>query len=247
MAPIRGTRNWVKKVVPGKKWTRHTMGAPRDAFTQTNNIIEKPIARYDFLPPHKRCNLRYAQSLNLTTGTAGVMSTVQIIRLNSLYDPDQTGGGHQPYLFDQIAALYSSYRVDNVKIELIWSTVGGTADIACCTQFSGSSGYLTMAGATLDAVTERNTVYSTMISPSGNSRVVKQTFNKKLYKIEGVSKKKYRDEDNYGALCSTNPALNINMSVAAGSPSGTAGENVTVQVVVTYQAYFYNRIMLAQS
>ena len=35
----------------------------------------------------------------------------QYMRMNSLFDPDQTGTGHQPYYFDQFAALYNRYTV----------------------------------------------------------------------------------------------------------------------------------------
>lgn len=35
----------------------------------------------------------------------------QTMNLNSVWDPDRTGVGHQPYGFDQLAALYNRYRV----------------------------------------------------------------------------------------------------------------------------------------
>lgn len=35
----------------------------------------------------------------------------QIMNLNSLFDPNSTGVGHQPYGFDQLAAIYNRYRV----------------------------------------------------------------------------------------------------------------------------------------
>ena len=36
--------------------------------------------------------------------------------MNSLFDPDQTGTGHQPYYFDQFAALYNRYTVLGSKL-----------------------------------------------------------------------------------------------------------------------------------
>ncbi len=54
-----------------------------------------------------------------------------VFRLNSLYDPDLTGTGHQPYGFDQFAALYSRYKVDRVHIDVLFTTPGGSYDMAC--------------------------------------------------------------------------------------------------------------------
>jgi hypothetical protein len=39
-------------------------------------------------------------------------------RANSLYDPDETGSGHQPLYFDPLATLYSKYRVTGVRYAL---------------------------------------------------------------------------------------------------------------------------------
>jgi len=37
-----------------------------------------------------------------------------IFRLNSLFDPDYTGGGHQPMGHDELATLYDNYQVTKV-------------------------------------------------------------------------------------------------------------------------------------
>jgi len=55
------------------------------------------------------CRLRYVESFEFNP-TAGVMAT-QVYRANSAYDPDYTGGGHQPLGFDQYATLYAHYTV----------------------------------------------------------------------------------------------------------------------------------------
>ncbi len=52
--------------------------------------------------------LRYAQSNALTASANFAGNT---FRLNSAFDPDQTGVGGQPNYFDTFAALYSKYRI----------------------------------------------------------------------------------------------------------------------------------------
>lgn len=59
-------------------------------------------------PIEKRVTLRYMAEQTLSAG-----ATIQdhIYRLGSVYDPDYTGTGAQPMLFDQWAAIYSKYTV----------------------------------------------------------------------------------------------------------------------------------------
>ena len=62
--------------------------------------------------------LNYVESLNLSNGTPRVQYT---FRGNSLFDPDYSGGGHQPMYFDQYAGIYNKYRVvgSAIRVEAI--------------------------------------------------------------------------------------------------------------------------------
>lgn len=64
---------------------------------------------YDPFPAVAYATMRYSTSISIT-GTIGV-ATGHIFRANSLFDPDYTGIGHQPYGFDQYAAIYNHYEV----------------------------------------------------------------------------------------------------------------------------------------
>jgi len=59
---------------------------------------------------------RYVQagSLSATVGSLGL----QQFRANSLFDPDLTGTGHQPYGFDQWKTYYGTYMVTSSRISL---------------------------------------------------------------------------------------------------------------------------------
>ena len=51
-------------------------------------------------------------------------------KINDLYDPDQTGVGHQPYYFDQISNLWARYTVYGCKMDIrTVATVGNPAVI----------------------------------------------------------------------------------------------------------------------
>lgn len=64
-----------------------------------------------------------------TVGSTGVYQ----FRANSMFDPNFTGTGHQPYLFDQMAAVYNHFFVISSKITITVShnATTNTAASAC--------------------------------------------------------------------------------------------------------------------
>ena len=61
------------------------------------------------LPQRMLANHSFCDTIRLNPG-AGSAALYQY-RANSVFDPDKTGAGHQPYLHDQLAAQYSNYKV----------------------------------------------------------------------------------------------------------------------------------------
>ena len=55
--------------------------------------------------------------LNLDPGIGGTTG-VRVFDLNSLFDPDVTGSGHQPAGFDQMMAVYEEYLVYGVRYKI---------------------------------------------------------------------------------------------------------------------------------
>ncbi len=55
-----------------------------------------------------------------------------IFRGNNIFDPDQTGVGQQPYGFDQMAALYKSYRVLGSELSVTFNSSAGSNNTRCC-------------------------------------------------------------------------------------------------------------------
>lgn len=68
------------------------------------------------LPQSRRVSLRYCSNAVITS-TSGTLGS-HYFRATSLFDPDQTGTGHQPMGFDQMAALYNHYLVLGSKITI---------------------------------------------------------------------------------------------------------------------------------
>lgn len=107
-----------KRVMAYNPRKRKTAKRQRVGPVPTRAIMSlKPQLRRTF--PEKRMHrttLRYfGNFISLDPGAAGIAAT-QVFSANGLYDPDITGGGHQPVGFDQLMQLYDHYSVVGAKI-----------------------------------------------------------------------------------------------------------------------------------
>jgi len=74
------------------------------------NIGRNPIPKQYF------ATLKYTTVITINT-TVGFGSSN--IRCNGMFDPEQTGAGHQPLYFDQIMAMYDHFTVLKSKIKAV--------------------------------------------------------------------------------------------------------------------------------
>ncbi len=200
------------------------------------------------LPTRFRTRLRYSETATFTTGAAGIVGTGQLWRLNSLFDPNQTGIGHQPYGFDQLAAFYSRYLVRGARWVLTCMTPGASSDIYIHCQVGDSDGFLTIVGATPDAAIERSNVSTTVLSASGNTRTTKIEGAARICQIAGVSEQSYlAAQTAYSALVTGNPTQNYALQVATSSPSGVGAEACVINLFIEYDAEFFEPIAQGQS
>lgn len=68
------------------------------------------------LKPKKMVKLRYVDTVSINPGAAAVAP--HFFSANGIFDPDETGTGHQPLLHDTYALLYRNYRVVSSKIKV---------------------------------------------------------------------------------------------------------------------------------
>ena len=92
----------VRRSAPRRRPARRARrAAPRRQLTNVNRSLQPIPSRYI-------CKMKYSEIV--TTNTVGNVGQY-IFNLNSLFDPNRTGFGHQPYGFDTLATLYNKYRV----------------------------------------------------------------------------------------------------------------------------------------
>jgi len=87
--------------------------------------ISRPVSVNGF--PHEMvADLVYNDTLQVALPAYGANGS-QIFRLNSIFDPDYTYTGHQPYFRDQLAALYNTYKVLKCEADLKFYFADSTA------------------------------------------------------------------------------------------------------------------------
>jgi len=200
---------------------------PRKSTTVNVNRALQPI------PQRFITKQKYSTSFPITAITGSYT-----FNLNSVYDPDRTGIGHQPYGFDQLAALYNRYRV--IKCSYV---INGYADsnalrIACL-----ATNELPSLASVSDLV-ERPRARFVVQYPGANTQYLKGSVS--IPSLVGRSKAQYMADDRYQATVTNDPAELALLQVAvAGMNDG--GAAATLVITLEYTVEYFDMKPLGQS
>lgn len=247
MAKKRSARKTTKKSYKTRKvYKRKRRAVTQYATTRVGEPVR--IAAPIPLPLRYSTKLRYTSTHIIQSGTSGTLSSSPLrFSLSSMYDPDQTNIGHQPYGFDQLAALYGKYKVNRAKVTIQWFDVGATNTGMCCAALRPSTNTTSPASLPFHSFVEKQVGGHVLLTSTGNNRCVEQTFNVDLRKIFGVTKAEFADEEFYAANVNADPTNQIFIEFASAFPSSSSAIDVNAVVIVEYFATFYNRVTLGAS
>ncbi|UOF81146.1 capsid protein [Circoviridae sp.] len=187
--------------------------------------------------------LRYCTQITLEGAVAG-LPDAHVFRANSCYDPDQTGGGHQPYGYDQWSNFYSRYTVIGSKISAHVTSIGANNNcngfIVCALQHD------TTAETDAELIVERrNAKYAMLTMSTGYGKIrVTNTFSpKKFFNVKDLT-----DGSVYSAETTGNPNQEAyfvlyHLPLDAGIQTAAT----PVWVVIDYLVMFTKRKDMSQS
>lgn len=237
----KNIRNY-RKVKTNRSRRSKSYGGNLTAITMGNSV---GLRGFPF-PLRKNCKLQYTATHILSTGAVSVFGAEQTYRANSLYDPDQTGIGHQPYGFDTLATMYARYKVNGVRLDLGLSDPSADG-IVCGLSVRPKNGGSTLAGLTMDVLREKPGVFLWPINNSGRQEM-KFTKYFPMDRLMGKTKSQFKAATEFvTSLCTNNPTDEAYLSLAVCDPRGTGGLTLIVFVRLTYYCTFYDRITLPQS
>ncbi len=169
--------------------------------------------------------------------------------LGSLFEP--RSGGHQPFGFDQMAALYARYKVHKVKVKVETFPITASSTRSIGIQLVGifppGSTQTTLNVLTAVSMGENFNVASQVVLNSVYAPVVlERTLD--IATIAGLTKKEFEANiEDYSALVTASPTrfpiLEVNLAPSTAA-DGTGYQSI---VTLSFVAEFWQRISLAAS
>jgi hypothetical protein len=164
--------------------------------------------------------------VDFTQSTASGL-TVYTYRLNSLYDPDETGTGNQPLGFDELMALYGNYRVESVKVT-VEAVNGGTVALVAAAPSTSSTDF-----SDITSVASSPGAKSQLLSGAAGDNYCKFTFKVSIKKFLGMG---FIDRDLMGSSTS-NPLRQVYFHIGMQEYDASA-KGITLSVKIEFTSRF---------
>lgn len=219
-------RSYTKKFLSRRK--RRT---PRAALTTVNRGIAPITPRYI-------TRLHYATQDIVLVSTAGSLADYSF-RLNSLFDPDLTGIGHQPMGRDQLAQFYNRYRVFAASWKVTTFPMASAGSLIILPSNDANS----LTGTVATTIMEQGRAAVYPLSVTDNSVHVGRI---NLADLTGVSPATYKSDDRFAADMASNPVEALVLHVMQFAAVG-ANANLVVNVELTMHAELFDPIDLMAS
>jgi len=205
--------------------------ASRAMIARMGNVSYNP---YNGVVPNRLVTtMRYTELYSIAETITGYNAV--LIRANSIFDPYQSGAGHQPLGYDQLATLYRDYRVHKCKINVVFHQNQTTVPVIVGITPSETTG--TLLGT--KCMELPGAVY-TMLAPEGSGPTVSRLYNSMdIVNYDGDEGVKY-DDDN-SAQIGTNPAEDKIFHVWATNGVGASSLDLQALVTVEYLVELYNK------
>jgi len=224
----------------GSAYSRRQIEQMKALTVSSNN---NPRANMFKAPPiglslkHK-CNLRYVDSTTLSP--SGPAAAAYVFRLNSLFDPNFTGVGHQPLGFDQIMLMYNHYQVDSVRVKIEWLNDSAFSGALCGFEIADD------ATLTTPLSTRIENSWNKYRSVSDLSTPLTQTITVSIG--EYLSRRTNNQDPDLRALATSNPAEIVYLIIWSQLlNSGASALNIDFLVTLDFFATFSEPKTLAAS
>lgn len=191
----------------------------------------KVLSSLQPFPSRQIVKMKYSDVFTTNTGNGWNYN----YNLNSIFDPNRTGTGHQPYGHDQLAVLYNRYRV--ISCSYVLTAYSGAIPIRyACIPSNEVKLY-----ASVGELAENPRAKFNVQIPNGS--LTKLTGKVYLPALTGRSKTQYMADDRYQATFGTSPQeLGILTVAAFGLQENTTDVNWTITLEYTVEVFDPNPI-----
>lgn len=178
--------------------------------------------------------MKYSGAYTLNVGN----NYSQIMNLNSVFDPDRTNVGHQPYGFDQLATIYQKYRVISCSYVINAYSGGSPIRFAClpCNEIPPINN--------LSEICENPRALFKLQYPQGSISTIKG--RSYIPSLVGRTKAQYMADDRYQATISGNPA-ELALLFITGQTMSDASTDINLTVTLNYTVEWFDAHPIDQS
>lgn len=199
--------------------------------------------------PRLNAKLVYTSAFVLADAGSSLTTfgTAQTMAMNDIYDPDITNAGHQPYLRDTLATLYSRYKVNGVHIQVDCNdpTVDSlTVGFAMLNPDNTGFNITTYDHAQLRELPMCAVRY---VSGTGSQTAVFKGYVPMYAALTWTKKAFQADQDGTTAAIGASPGTRPRFVFAVSNMRGGTGASIVCTVKMTYYTTFYDRQILGQS
>lgn len=189
--------------------------------------------------------MKYSETIT-QVGPGGGGLTQFTMNLNSIFDPNRTGVGHQPYGHDTMASIYNRYRVIKCNYVISAVSTGGTTfnSLGIIAALPANE-VIALSGGLPEAQENPRCKFITQAAQAG-PKVLKGTVY--LPSLVGRTKAQYMADDRYQATYGSSPNEFAILNIFGGLLGGAA-ETVTTQFncVLEYLVESFDYKQLPQS
>lgn len=215
-----------------KQWKRKPRVAKKRNYKTFVNRSLQPI------PQRSIIRHKYATSV-ATVGGSGLYH----FNLNSMYDPDRSGIGHQPYGRDTFASLYNQYRVIGVKYTVEASSNSTTIQMG--TVISNEEFSYVAIGGDFNELKELPRARFVTQAPGGAIRRISGYCD--CASVLGRTKAQYMADEATAAIVNNNPGENCVLTIATATPAGVPQTSVSVMVMLEFITEWFDLNKLTPS
>lgn len=195
------------------------------------------------IPARYITKLKYAESFTLT----GTGMRTQQMNLNSLFDPNRSGIGHQPYGFDQLcgpagSALYNRYRV--FKVDYVVTVANDSYNIHYAVLNTNDAA--PPIGNVSEARENPRCQYACQ-NPGGTLKKITGSIS--LPSLLGRTKAQYMSNPDYQAQYNATPSELAIMNIFAQGLNDDISVSMshTINLLMVYHVEFFDPHVLDQS
>lgn len=182
--------------------------------------------------------MKYSETFQIPSGSTTLAE--YRYNLNSVYDPNNSGIGHQPYGYDTYSTVYNKYRVYKVT----WSITAFNAVQSAVIATEPCNNLVTTTN--MSQVKERPRVQWKVAPSPGDTIRLRGRCN--LPNLAGVTSVQYKTGDTFWAPVGNSPSETLILRIFAADVNETSNIGTTTfGINLTYHCEFFDQNGLAQS